>query len=41
VGSVHETLETLFDDAKERVQGKKVFNISYQLRASSAIAPVP
>jgi hypothetical protein len=30
VVSVGETLQALFDDAEERVQGTKVFNVTYQ-----------
>lgn len=34
VVAVDETFEALFDDAKERVQGTKVFNVSYQWHCS-------
>ena len=30
VASIGETLQALLDDAEERVQGTKVFNVTYQ-----------
>jgi hypothetical protein len=39
VVSVYETPEALFDDAEERVQSTKVFNVLYQFQSSASLGP--